>query len=453
MPVILAILLPIIYGYFGVSLLMPDQHLGSNKFLKLLLAIGAGIGLSSCIFFISMLINLPDPRFSIILEVLLAISLGLIYFLKFNNRKKPANESIESKNTSFILKIVCFYLIAYTVISYLLMIIQGPHGNWDSWLIWNLHAKFLYKSGILWKDYFHSPLTWTHPDYPLLVPAFIARFWYVIKHSNPVIPMATGFIFMLLTVLLLYAGLNQCKDKKHSYIGVIILLSTPFFLLTATTLCADTPISFYFLAAIIALFLYDKHSQENKSLLALAGVMSGLAAWTKNEGVLFAASIVAARCLVLIFSKDFKVLVNELKYIFFGLLPFIILILYFKLFIALPNDMLSGQNFASIVQKITDPSRIKTVYEYYKTGGWVFTMGLINPFILAGGCMFVGINIKKEYKTALKCSLLTIIIMLVAYFIIYLITPHNLVWHLANSLNRIFIQLWAVFIFICLMAI
>ena len=46
MPVILAILLPIIYGYFGVSLLMPDQHLGSNKFLKLLLAIGAGIGLS-----------------------------------------------------------------------------------------------------------------------------------------------------------------------------------------------------------------------------------------------------------------------------------------------------------------------------------------------------------------------------------------------------------------------
>jgi hypothetical protein len=43
-------------------------------------------------------------------------------------------------------------------------------------------------------------------------------------------------------------------------------------------------------------------------------------------------------------------------------------------------------------------------------------------------------------------------IILGSYFAVYLITPHDLDWHLMTSLNRLLLQLWPTIIFITFMA-
>ncbi len=83
-------------------------------------------------------------------------------------------------------------------------------------------------------------------------------------------------------------------------LGAIALLATPSFVEQGAWQYADIPLSFFYLATIVLLSLYDERTQEASSqspagLLALGGVAAGFAAWTKNEGVLFLGAIILAR--------------------------------------------------------------------------------------------------------------------------------------------------------------
>ena len=61
--------------------------------------------------------------------------------------------------------------------SFLIAYLKEPHGKWDAWLIWNMHARFLYRGGDAWREAFASGLDWSHWDYPLLLPLSIVRGW------------------------------------------------------------------------------------------------------------------------------------------------------------------------------------------------------------------------------------------------------------------------------------
>jgi hypothetical protein len=47
----------------------------------------------------------------------------------------------------------------------------------------------------------------------------------------------------------------------------------------------------------------------------------------------------------------------------------------------------------------------------------------------------------------IKTSLFSVFFMLGGYFMIYLITPLNLQWHIETSIWRLFLQLWPTIIF------
>ena len=49
-----------------------------------------------------------------------------------------------------------------------------PHGRWDAWAIWNLRAKFLATPSDRWRDAFDPVVSWSHPDYPLLLPLAVS---------------------------------------------------------------------------------------------------------------------------------------------------------------------------------------------------------------------------------------------------------------------------------------
>src|SRR5579871_5924244 len=72
---------------------------------------------------------------------------------------------------------------------------RHPHGDWDAWAIWNLRARFFYRGGEQWTAAFSPLLSWSHPDYPLLIPGAVARGWTYAGRETMLVPWLIACLF------------------------------------------------------------------------------------------------------------------------------------------------------------------------------------------------------------------------------------------------------------------
>ena len=162
-----------------------------------------------------------------------------------------------------------------------------PYGDWDAWAIYNLRARSIYRSGYDWRDGFSGLLFRSHPDYPLLLPLCVVRAWIYAAGESTAAPRLIGGVFMLATIGLVPSAIGALRGRAQACIAVAVLLGNAYLLRHASSQYADVPLMFYFAAAIALLVLHDEVAHEEGSgALALAGLAAGLAAWTKNEGLL-----------------------------------------------------------------------------------------------------------------------------------------------------------------------
>jgi len=183
--------------------------------------------------------------------------------------------------------------------------------------------------------------------------------------------------------------------------------------------------------------------------LALAGGAASCAAWTKNEGLLFFCAILAAWFLVGVRHRDPDKSMGSLWPFLAGALPLLFVVVYFKHWIAPANELFSESNAA--------PQKLLTLNRYWIAAKWFgkefFTFGdwLWVPLTLAMVCFGLAWANKRESSPNLQLGVLrlSLLLTLAGYFMIYLITPYELEWHLRYSLNRLLLQLWpaAVYLF------
>jgi hypothetical protein len=199
-------------------------------------------------------------------------------------------------------------------------------------------------------------------------------------------------------------------------------------------------------------------------LLVLAGLGAGFAAWTKNEGLLFLCAIIAAR-LWIVFrpgnrrDPDSQVLREDLpdrRIALFTLLaavaPVCLLIAWFKHSIAPPGDLFSDP--ATAFHKLMDPTRYWAILKWYGKGLLRFGHWLLLPgtLLLPGLYSATGIKRRRNSRPGFRSSVLALVLTLAGYFVIYLITPYDIYWHLRFSLTRLFLQLWPSAIFLLFLA-
>ena len=458
MAVLLAVVLCGLTGFVAVCLAWPQPTpLRSNLLLKTSLSAGCGLGIFSLVFFLFPALSLSSLMLAD--AAVFGVSLAVLVWLRTRRSTEAsvADERVAidrpggwirpALGTAFALALIASaYASAVRTVAH-------PQGDgWDAFAIWDLHARFLFRGGPHWKDGLVPLIPWSHPDYPLLLPAAIAHFWRYVGNESSAVPSAMALIFAFGTVGLLLSGLSILRGRNQAFLGGTVLLATPFFVEQGTSQYADVPLAFFFLATIVLLCFHDAGTRS-PGLLALAGLTAGFAAWTKNEGLLFLGAIVLARVVILARHEGWTSCRRQTLPMLLAALPVLLVIAYFKVRVAPAGDLFS--NPASLWHKILDPARYWATVQWYakeflRFGHWLLIPG---PVLLAGYYFMVGREAGSKYEAGIRTSVLALGLTLAGYFAVYVITPYDIHWHLRSSLNRLFLQVWPSAIFLFLLTV
>jgi hypothetical protein len=432
---------------------------GANYVLAASLSVGFGLGMFSVVFFLCLLLG---GAHLILIDVGVCAVL-LVSFLGFRAHT-PLTVPIRERSLDQlgwlprVLTIAFAIALCAAIYSAIMRMLAYPHGEgWDAFSIWNLHARFLFRGGLNWRDGFTPLLPWSHPDYPLLLPGVAAHFWSYLGHDSPAVPAIIGLLFTFSTVGLLFSALSILRGRTAAMLAATALLATPSFIEQGTSQYADVPLSFFILATLALIGLHDDHTQDDSSkrtpgLLALAGLAAACGAWTKNEGLLFLCAIVAARGFTLLrgetSAENWSARLRQLAPLLVATVPALLLIAYFKRFIAPPGDLFSDPT--TTLHKLLDPARYWAIIRWYFKGFFRFGRWLLIPgsLLLIAFYFAAGKEDRPQPRSGIRTSALALALTLAGYFAVYLITPYDIYWHLRFSLTRLFLQLWPSAIFL-----
>lgn len=430
-----AIFLPAVIAGCGLVHLLWKNDLAPALLMKLFVGIGVGLGITSCLYFLRLLL-LPGQGNYLIIQV---IFLLLVFLAGVSQKRISINFSIRSwslSRTGILLGLAAI-LVGILVLYYLVIFARvTPHGDYDAQAIWNLRARSIYRSGDNWELAF-SPLINRnfHMDYPLLVPLNVVGAWNTFEEEVLRIPAVLSLLFLFGIAGVIYSLTAYLRSYSHAAIAVIVLLATPSLLLFSTFQTADIPLTYFFVASASLAVLAG--NENNQSLFFISGLMAGLSAWTKNEGIPF----VVVMILYIIFIHGIRQSRRPLLALFGGMAFPLLTIFLFKIFVSLNNDLFTNNSLFEIISKLFSPARYIQIVTHLTTelmnlGSW--PVSIIVILFVYGFIM----GIRKSDSLAEKALLIVPLLQFAIYLLIYVITPYDLAWHMNYSMSRLLIHLF-----------
>lgn len=224
------------------------------------------------------LLNIKLTWQPVMIACIVVSAIGL--FLLWKDRPSVAVERILPLNP-----LEKLALLVVVVISILIVFnsIYWPFGIDDSVGIYAYWGKQIYRTGMIPSLNRES----LYEAYPMLVPLWIA---FTHSAAGWVDEYLAGLIPALLSVGgfgVAYLLGRELFDRPTGIIAALLCALTPAVTFWAGAGYTDLPCAFFY--GMAALFLW--RAKENWRNALLAGLMAGLAAWTKNSGLLIVGSI------------------------------------------------------------------------------------------------------------------------------------------------------------------
>ena len=262
-------------------------------------------------------LNFPE----IIIKINFVLFLVTVLFFYFNNLVD-----------NFYLKL--FFLLMF------LIALGTPTYEWDPRSIWLFHAKRIFYDGSIFSvaDNYAS---FSHNEYPNLVPAFSSSLATLLGYWNEVLPKLS-FLFMYLPPLILSFAIF--KNEKY-----IIFLSLVFFFIGKYLIngWADGLVAVYFsLSALLMYLLIIENQKNGKDTLyfLLAFCFFVILKLIKNEGIALLLILFVVTFFIIIFKGKLKNNIYNLFYLSFSFIP-IILWKYFCFLNGIENDYINSNFF------------------------------------------------------------------------------------------------------------
>lgn len=451
----ISILLAVIIGFLLVQALDPVRNMQPRWaaiLFRAALGAGVGIGLTSIIFLLLDVAGVASPG------AIFGIDIALIAGLGWQCFRSGASQNVRSSSTdptpgfrwTWLLAVAFGIVLAIYGVRITQMAAALPVGDWDAWALWNLRAKFLAGPGGAWRYALSPLLNNTHPDYPLLLPAFVARVWKAGGALDTLGPVVTALVFFAALLALLVSAVALLRGAASAMLAGLVILSTTTLLTWAPSQYADIPLAFYYLGAIALLFQEASETTSpagGRWALLWAGLCTGLAAWTKNEGIAFLACILAVFVIFTVWQRR-TAIAKRAGWLLAGVAPGVLLTLWLKFFLAPAVDPLVTQGVSGMA-RLHDLSRYMQVASGFFNNLLNLGSGVAHPLVLLAVLgVLLRWQIEERYRLPALIASTVLILVFLSYCAVYLVTPYGLAWQLQSSFDRLILQLWPSFLLV-----
>jgi hypothetical protein len=405
--------------------------------LRLALAAGLGLGIAACLYFVALVLFHGTPRAIAGLDGVLVLSSAGLWWVR-GPLRGPARPSSPAWSA---LDCLLFAIgLAWAGVSaglFIAEVLSLPHGEMDAWMTWDMRARFLVRAGADWR---RSLAGYDgHSDYPLLLPGAIAHGWQWLGDTVQAIPIGVAAVFTAATVMLLASAVGALRGRTAGWLAGLCLLATPGFVRRGAWLYADVPLSFFFLASLALLVYWETRAAPHVGALVWAGLATGLAAWTKNEGCVLLVAVAAVYLTVAGPATHRRWRVASTFAL--GAAPPLALLIYFKATVAARPDLIEHQTVSQVLAQAADPGRYLEIAA--ALGGLL--VGSPSIWLLLALPPFVALMGRTPDRTARAAArhvAAVVGLVAAAYGAIYVTTPMPLAWHLQTSLDRLLFHLW-----------
>jgi hypothetical protein len=406
------------------------------------LAFAGGVGASSITTMWLVLNGVPIGRLFVIIDVVLWGTLAAIggWRLRASRRaRRDPSQRSSRENSSrapwpirLVFVVVAGMAAATAVQEYLV----SPHGEWDAWAVWNQKARFLVRGGERWTD--ELAILWSNPSHPLLIPLTVARIWAYAGSEATVVPAALAASFGAGCVAIVMGALGL--HRVRAWIAGAVLVAPGAFLQQAMTQQADVPVAFFMVTAVVMLLKADAalatEPHAARGCLVLAGLLTGCAAWTKNEGLLFAGAMAPA--LLWITRRGAP---RQLLWWLLGAALPVLTLVWFKANVAPvpPPYFEETQVPFAILAQVAGSDRGLSILRVMaqETLVWGGRSAAGVAILMLAASMAAAIR-----STHAAIVLSVIAFMLFGYFGVFLVTPLDAAWLVGMTFYRLLAQLW-----------
>ena len=420
-------------GYTILSIICHKHKTNLFEGIGLVMSLGSGT-LGILLFWLALIGVKPSFQVMLSIFCLSAIISGSMVYLK--KSAKFAIPAKLKKSEAPILSIALIILIALFSIV-VIHSVMLPMFDTDSYALWGLKSKALIHEGLIDGRLFTKlPLSYSHLNYPLMVPFLMSSVYCAAYETNDIISkLIFPFLYIALSFTI-YATLRWRLSRKLAIIISILFLSLPALIRWTGAGYADVPLTLFYAASIHYLVKYLKEQQKPDFILALLFTL--FASFCKNEGLAIAGINIA----VFVFFNSFFPFKKEklLNSAYFAMGICILMIPWFIWSHGIPH---SHENYTQRLSYLFKPENIKRIISIIE----IFIIGTFSrSAMLRWGIIWIIlpiaaiINYRKFKEKYVIAMWVLFILHIVAYFAVFIIAPRSPAFLADYAFERIYLH-------------
>lgn len=271
-------------GYAVTSSIITVQKRSSVEIISLILSLG--FGTVAVIFFWSTLFGIRPCR-GLIFAVFVISAIIILYLSKKNKVTKFAITGKLKKDEI----ILCSMVVLVLLFMFGIVTVQAlmmPLYDVDAYGLWGLKAKALYHEGLPADGLFYQlPLSYSHLNYPLLVPFLVSGVYASIGYDHDLIGKIIYPFFYLALTCFMYSSLRWKTARKPALLLTLLFMTLPTIIRWNSAGIADVPLTLFYAGSVHYLVKYLAEARREDLILSI--LMTVFCAFVKNEGIAIAA--------------------------------------------------------------------------------------------------------------------------------------------------------------------
>lgn len=327
---------------------------------------------------------------------------------------------------------------------------KSPHGAWDSWAIWSLRGKFFAGGTEFWRNAIDPGFRLSHPEYPVMLSAYLGWAWRIAGAADPGVPAATAVAYFVSLTVTAGAGIDVLRRASLGLLAIPVLLAPIVMVTVPASLYADLPMGAMSTATILLILIGFSRPAGIRCFL-LAGVFASLCPWMKEEGILHLAVFAAAVIAFSFLTRAERARWWGIPAVFLAsAAPLASCYAWFRLAVspgATRFAASTGAGKSSIATRVFDPGRWGDITEQL----WRMAASLgdffSHPFTILAICiLLLGIHRQRLKTTAFQAALAALLLLWAGYLGSFLLLHARPGPTLAASLHRLWLHTWPLFV-------